>query len=197
MGWYDGMDDEFARRLRMMIEASGGRLGVGSGFRSVEEQTTLWNNAVAKYGPEEARNWVAPPGSSNHNHGLAADLDYMTEDAQAWAHANAYKYGLSYPMEWEPWHIEPAGLRDGGYTATGGTVIDTTDAYTNPPVGHMDAHSAARRGSLAYQLEMLNSILMTPGDQMLTSPSAGMLGGISSGAQAAQPTPAAQPNEVK
>lgn len=173
MGWYDGMDEGFASRLQAMIEASGGRLGVGSGYRSVEEQTYLWENAVAKYGPEEARNWVAPPGSSNHNHGVAADLSYETDDAQDWAHANAARFGLVFPMEWEPWHIEPIGVRDGTYVSSvpvEGMTPGTVDAYTTPPPGEMGATDGNRRYSLAYHLLALNNMLMTPDVGMLASP---------------------------
>lgn len=57
--------------------------------------------------------WVAPPGSSNHQKGVAADLQYLDPSAVAWAHANAPKYGLNFPLGNEDWHIEPAGQRGG------------------------------------------------------------------------------------
>jgi hypothetical protein len=57
-----------------------------------------------------ARKWVAPPGSSNHNHGEAVDLKYG-KGASEWVHANAEKYGLYFPMGHEPWHVEQIGGR--------------------------------------------------------------------------------------
>lgn len=54
------------------------------------------------------RNWIGLPGSSNHQHGHAADLGY-TGEGQAWAHANAADYGLNFRLGNEPWHIELAG----------------------------------------------------------------------------------------
>ena len=158
-GWYEGMDGEFARRLRALIEASQGRVTVGSGYRSIEEQTYLWNKAVNDYGPEEARNWVAPPGKSNHNHGVAADLDWMSDDALQWAHDNAARYGLVFPMSWEPWHIEPMGVREGTY-GVGGDV----EAYTTVPAGATDPVDPINRQDLGYQLASLNSLLMRPID---------------------------------
>jgi hypothetical protein len=103
-----GLVPNFDTALNKLIAASGGRVQMRSGYRSVEEQTRLWNDALKKYGsPEAARKWVAPPGKSNHNRGLAADLSGDLK----WAHANAPKFGLYFPMEWEPWHIELNGSR--------------------------------------------------------------------------------------
>lgn len=102
-----GMQISFANRLNQLIKEVG-NLSITSGYRSPEEQTTLWNNAVKKYGSAAAaQKWVAPPGHSNHNKGLAADLG---GNLQA-AHKLAGKYGLTFPMPWEPWHIEPIGIR--------------------------------------------------------------------------------------
>lgn len=57
--------------------------------------------------------WVAPPGSSNHQKGVAADFKYLDPSATQWAHENAPKYGLNFPLSNEDWHVEPAGLRSG------------------------------------------------------------------------------------
>lgn len=174
MSWYDGMDNEFARRLEMLINDSKSAIGVGSGYRSVEEQQQLWDQAVLDYGPDEARKWVAPPGSSNHNHGVAADLDYSSDEIMNWAHANAYRYGLVFPMEWEPWHIEPIGVRDGTYQSTvpvEGFSPGSNDAYTTPDPGQPGATDATRRFDLGYQLAQLNHIMMM-GDTILSNPNA-------------------------
>lgn len=114
-----GLTDDFSQRLTQMIldaRAQGVDLGVGSGYRSYEKQKRLWEQALKKYGsPEKARKWVAPPGGSFHNKGLAVDLNangqFLGKDANnkatEWAHANAKKYGLHFRMGHEPWHIEP------------------------------------------------------------------------------------------
>jgi hypothetical protein len=114
-----GLTADFSQRLTQMIldaKAQGIDLGVGSGYRSYEKQKRLWEQALKKYGsPEKARKWVAPPGGSFHNKGLAVDLNangqFLGKDANSkateWAHANAKKYGLHFRMGHEPWHIEP------------------------------------------------------------------------------------------
>jgi hypothetical protein len=114
-----GLTDAFSQRLTQMIldaRAQGIDLGVGSGYRSYEKQKRLWEQALKKYGSaEKARKWVAPPGGSFHNKGLAVDLHSSgnalgkekNAKATEWAHANAKKYGLHFRMGHEPWHIEP------------------------------------------------------------------------------------------
>ena len=112
--------EDFADRLSQFIndaKSQGINLKIGSGYRSYEKQKQLWEDALKKYGSAEvARKWVAPPGSSYHNKGLAVDLHdensralgkEENQEATAWAHANAKKYGLHFRMGNEPWHIEP------------------------------------------------------------------------------------------
>lgn len=103
-----GMNAQFASALQRMIKDSGGKLSINSGYRSNDRQAQLFAAAVRKYGSEKAaRKWVAPPGKSNHNRGTAADIGGDLN----WAHANAARYGLVFPMAHEKWHIEPVGAR--------------------------------------------------------------------------------------
>lgn len=95
-------------------------LGILSGTRTVARQQQLWDAALKKYGsPAAARKWVAPPGKSQHNGGNAADLswdgDYFSKappDVQKWVHENAKRFGLTFPLPNEAWHIEAEGARD-------------------------------------------------------------------------------------
>ena len=115
---FSGLDQGFASALSNMFAAAppeiAQHLRITSGFRSPERQAQLWQDALQKYGsPEKARKWVAPPGRSNHNHGHAADLKYLDPSATTWAHENAGRYGLAFPLSNENWHIELAGRRGG------------------------------------------------------------------------------------
>lgn len=57
------------------------------------------------------RNWIALPGSSQHQRGMALDLAYSTPEARQWAHQNAQDFGMTFPLSNEPWHIELIGGR--------------------------------------------------------------------------------------
>ncbi len=141
------MNSDFEAKLNQLIAASGGRIWLVSGDRDTETQTRLWNEAVAKYGPDEARNWVAPPGHSNHEKGIAADLGGDLD----LAHQLAPRFGLSFPMDWEAWHIEPIDART------------NPDAYTNPPLGFNPVSSNSDTASVRPDLgAVIQSLLSGP-----------------------------------
>ncbi len=106
-----GLNRDFNTALQRLIRDSGGKIKVGSGYRSIAQQAVLYDRykrGVKGQAP------AAKPGSSNHNFGLAADLVYqggMHGPTGKWARANARKYGLVFPMSYEPWHIEPINAR--------------------------------------------------------------------------------------
>ena len=143
-----GMNPVFAQRLNSLIAASGGKLRITSGYRDEALQVKLFNEAVKKYGSEQAASqWVAKPqslggGGSNHTRGIAADLSGDLE----WAHANAPRFGLYFPMSWENWHIEPVGSRDkvppGAYTndPNGQGINPTQDPNINKDPAVIAAH---------------------------------------------------------
>lgn len=121
MATEQGLDPAFQAKIDAMVAASGGRLTIQSGYRDNALQAKLYNAAVQKYGEAQAGNWVAPPGHSNHNRGLAVDLGGDI----GLAHQLAPQFGLEFPMSWEPWHIEPVGLRE----------KSSPQAYTQGPAG--------------------------------------------------------------
>lgn len=107
-GLIDDLDPHLRIPLAQLIAAAPGTITVFSGRRSYAKQAELFAAALRKYGSyNAARRWVAPPGTSMHNKGLAADLTFQNPGTLQWAHANASRFGLHFPMSWEDWHIEP------------------------------------------------------------------------------------------
>ena len=98
---------------------------IQSGYRSYELQTTLYNNYVNRDGKLAADTYSARPGHSEHQTGLAFDLNTITDDFQytdegKWINDNCYKYGfiLRYPKDkerftgykYESWHLRYVGI---------------------------------------------------------------------------------------
>lgn len=103
-------------------------LGV-SGFRTYRYQNSLYINKLKSVGKEEADKYVAQPGTSEHQTGLALDVlstEYSTLDAgfentkaYKWLIENMSEYGfiLRYKKgknnitgyEYEPWHVRYVG----------------------------------------------------------------------------------------
>ena len=97
---------------------------IQSGYRSYELQNELYNNYVDRDGKEAADTYSARPGHSEHQTGLAFDLNSISDDFQytdegKWVNQNAWKYGfiLRYPKgkenitgyKYEPWHLRYVG----------------------------------------------------------------------------------------
>lgn len=109
-----------------------------SSYRSQERQQELYDNKVQRVMAEgvfreaaqaEAARWVARPGTSEHQTGLAVDIvslsNQMLDETQEstpefqWLAENAWKYGfiLRYPEDksektgiaYEPWHFRFVG----------------------------------------------------------------------------------------
>ena len=141
---WKGLHPLLRDRLLAAIQASGGKIWLQSGYRSTERQTQLWNEALEKYGdPEIADDWVARPGQSNHNHGLAVDVGGDVE----FLRRNGHLFGLTAPMSWEPWHGQLAG-----------TEHDHDKSSTNPPPG-VQVDDPERRKDMSYQLQQLAGVL--------------------------------------
>lgn len=111
---------DIASRVAAMAAAAPGAITVTSGVRSTAHQKELFDAAVRKYGSvEAARKWVAPPGHSQHELGNANDLHFSDPKTRAWAHANAARFGLTFPLSNESWHVEKIEARRGGAPAGG------------------------------------------------------------------------------
>ena len=112
-----GLAPQMQSRLAAMIANAppdvARRISINSGYRSPERQAEIFADGVRKHGSvEAARKWVAPPGRSLHNFGMAADLE-RDPVALRWIHANADRFGLKFPLGHEDWHIEMVETRGG------------------------------------------------------------------------------------
>ena len=95
-----------------------------SGYRSYESQEQIYNNYAAADGVLKADTYSARAGHSEHQTGLAIDVNSISDDFIGtpeceWLAQNAHKYGfiIRYPKDkeeytgfsYEPWHIRYVG----------------------------------------------------------------------------------------
>ncbi len=100
------------------------KLWIQSGFRSYATQEKLFNSYVKKDGVAKAETYSARPGNSEHQSGLAFDVNIINDNfigtpEAIWLEKNCYKYGfiLRYPQgktnetgyKYEPWHFRYVG----------------------------------------------------------------------------------------
>ena len=166
-----GFNPDFASKLGPFLaaaEQAGVPIRITSGFRPYERQKQLFAEAVKKYGSEKAaRKWVAPPGKSNHGRGVAADLDIAKPSAaQTWAHANAARFGLQFPMSWEPWHIEIPGASSYSGGSEPGILDQVIATGVNLTKGAMEALGTIARASFGKQEYVSGSQLLGFNDTM-------------------------------
>ena len=99
-------------------------LFIVSVFRSYDDQVKLYNAYIKEDGKEKADTYSARPGYSEHQSGLAADINTAaswfddTQEAK-WLKQNCYKYGfiIRYPKgeekytgyKYESWHLRYVG----------------------------------------------------------------------------------------
>ena len=105
-------------------------LVLSSGYRNYGFQASLYQQQVNKVGAKEANRWVAKPGESEHQTGLAVDItssevdlkltqDFEKTEAFEWLNEHAADFGfiLRYPSgkeeetgySYEPWHYRYVG----------------------------------------------------------------------------------------
>ncbi|MDD6346356.1 MAG: M15 family metallopeptidase [Oscillospiraceae bacterium] len=123
-----GLDSETESAFYELSEAAaeeGLDIYLSSGFRSYETQDRIYNNYVSNYGQESADTFSARPGHSEHQTGLAIDVnsidDSFADTPEAvWLADHAHEYGfiIRYPQgkehitgyKYEPWHIRYLGI---------------------------------------------------------------------------------------
>ena len=96
-----------------------------SSYRSYSTQNNLYNNYAKRDGQKKADTYSARPGYSEHQTGLASDINTVQDSFEytkeyKWLKDNSYKYGfiLRYPKgkeyitgyQFEPWHYRYVGL---------------------------------------------------------------------------------------
>ena len=112
------------KEMQADAESLGLNIYISSGYRSYNYQKGLYNGYVSRNGQIEADKYSARPGHSEHQTGLAFDLNTI-DDAFAltpegkWIEQNCYRYGLilRYPKgstdktgyEYESWHLRYVG----------------------------------------------------------------------------------------
>lgn len=118
--------DAYSEYKQMKADATalGLNIWIQSGYRSYELQETLYNNYVNRDGKLAADTYSARPGYSEHQTGLAFDLNSISDEFQytnegKWVNENAWKYGfiLRYPKskesitgyKYESWHLRYVG----------------------------------------------------------------------------------------
>ena len=122
------IDNEAYSQYKLMkadATSLGLNIWIQSGYRSYELQESLYNKYVNRDGKEAADTYSARPGHSEHQTGLAFDLNTITDDFQyteegKWINNNCYKYGfiLRYPKgkekftgyKYESWHLRYVGV---------------------------------------------------------------------------------------
>ena len=104
--------------------ANGISIYLSSGFRSYDLQSQIYNNYVNAYGQATADTFSARPGYSEHQTGMAIDVNIIDDTfigtpEAIWIeqHCNEYGFILRYPFgkqditgyKYEPWHIRYIG----------------------------------------------------------------------------------------
>lgn len=110
--------------MKADMASLGMNIWIQSGYRSYSLQESLYNKYVNRDGKLAADTYSARPGYSEHQTGLAFDLNSISDDFQytsegKWVNENAWRYGfiLRYPKskesitgyKYESWHLRYVG----------------------------------------------------------------------------------------
>lgn len=124
-----GLTDETLKAFNKMRNAAAKdniSLEIASGFRSYEEQETLYKEYSAENGQKEADTYSARAGYSEHQSGMAidvngADFSMVGQKDMKWLEKHCSEYGfiIRFPKgkesitgySYEPWHIRYVGKK--------------------------------------------------------------------------------------
>lgn len=137
-----GMNSEAMAAFESMKKAAatdGINLFIVSGFRSYSYQANLYKNYVARSGQSEADRFSARPGHSEHQSGLAMDLNSASSSFAGtkeaiWLANNSYRFGfiVRYPegkesitgYKYEPWHMRYLGIENAAKVYASGLCLE-------------------------------------------------------------------------
>lgn len=123
-----GLDSTTESQFNALSDAAaqeGLNIWLASGYRSYDYQSSIYNNYVSIYGSETADTFSARPGHSEHQTGLAIDVNSIDDSFAGtpeaiWLENHAHEYGfiIRYPKgkenitgyKYEPWHIRYLGV---------------------------------------------------------------------------------------
>lgn len=114
-------------KMQAAAAKEGLNIYISSGFRSYDYQSGLYDRYVQRSGKAEADRYSARPGHSEHQTGLAFDLNsidmtFADTDECAWVNKHCAEYGfiIRYPQGsesitgymYEPWHLRYLGTEN-------------------------------------------------------------------------------------
>lgn len=123
----DALEELFAAS-----DEAGLELYAQSGYRSYDRQESIFTSNVEQHGEEEANNFSARPGQSEHQSGLTMDVTSPSVEFQlnisfgetpegTWLTDHAHEHGfiVRYPedkeditqYQYEPWHLRYVGVK--------------------------------------------------------------------------------------
>lgn len=139
---------EYFKIMQKEALNQGYEIFIDSSYRTYEYQKIVFENNVKEHGIEHTKKYVAPPGGSEHQTGLAFDViarrngimieKFSDEDPELiWMKENAYKFGyiLRYPKDkeqitgfnYERWHYRFVGPEISQYMRDNN--IETLEEY--------------------------------------------------------------------
>ena len=144
-------DERIAEAMQAMVadtRAQNLSVVLTSGYRSYADQRYIYNRKVAEYPPDGKDSngkWIVmPPGTSEHQTGLCADItdqhyEYMNRDLANTAmfqymvqHCHEFGFILRYPADkedvtgvmYEPWHFRYVGVEAAAYIMENGLCLE-------------------------------------------------------------------------
>lgn len=112
-------------RMAAAAREAGLNIYIASGFRSYDHQTRTYSRYVYYDGQENADTYSARPGYSEHQTGLAFDMNSVDDSFAGtpealWVNEHCHEYGfiIRYPKgkeeitgyQYEPWHVRYLGV---------------------------------------------------------------------------------------